>query len=225
MANPITIRLGITWVYLIPGRTGYLLVDAGPRGKATNFRRALARHGIAPRQIRLILVTHVHYDHVGSLKAIRNDCACPVIVHRAEAAHLVRGHMALPPGTRPLPRMLIALARRHPRLAKRLTCFEAVVPDRIIDGPLDLSPDGFAARVLPTPGHTMGSISVVTASGLAFVGDLAVNYLPGGRGPFYPPFGDSLDTIRQSWRVLGAMGVTRIYPAHGQPFAIHKLPV
>ena len=225
MGNPILIRLGITCVYLIPGPAGYLLIDAGLRGKTPVFRRALSRHGIAPRQIRLILVTHVHYDHVGSLKAIRSHCACPVLVHRAEATNLARGRMALPPGTRPLPRALIALARRHPRLAQGLLRFDPVVPDQIIEGPLDLSPYGFDARVLPTPGHTPGSLSVVTASGLAFVGDLAVNYLPGGRGPFYPPFGDSLDTIRKSWCVLGAMGVTRIYPAHGQPFAIHKLPV
>ena len=225
MTDPIAIRLGITCVYLIPGTAGYLLIDAGPRGKIPLFRRALSRHGISPRQIRLILVTHVHYDHVGSLEAIRDYCACPVLVHGAEAPHLAQGRMVLPPGTRPLTGMLIALARRHPRLAKGLMRFDPVVPDRIIDGPLDLSLYGFAARVLPTPGHTPGSISVVTASGLAFVGDLAVNYLPGGHGPFYPPFGDSLDTIRKSWCVLGAMGVTRIYPAHGQPFAIHKLPI
>ena len=225
MGNPILIRLGITCVYLIPGTAGYLLIDAGLRGKTPVFRRALSRHGISPRQIRLILVTHVHYDHVGSLKAIRSHCACPVMVHRAEATHLARGRMALPPGTRPLPRGLIALAKRHPRLTKRLMSFDAVTPDSLIDGPLDLSSAGFDARVLPTPGHSPGSISVVTPSGQAFVGDLAINYLPGGRGPFYPPFGDSRDQIRASWRRLLALGVKTVYPAHGWPFPARRLPV
>jgi len=49
----------------------------------------------------------------------------------------------------------------------------------------------FDARVLPTPGHTAGSLTVINASGQAFVGDLAVNYLPGGRGPFWPPLGET----------------------------------
>ena len=225
MTDPIVIRLGITCVYLIRGTAGYLLIDAGPCGKAPVLLRALSRQGISPRQIRLILVTHVHYDHVGSLNAIRNHSDGPVLVHRAEAAHLTQGRMALPPGTRPLTRALMALARRHPRLARRLLYFDPVAPDRIIDGPLDLSPYGFDARVLPTPGHTPGSISVVTSSGRAFVGDLAVNYLPGGSRLFYPPFGDSFETIRDSWRALAAIGVKTVYPAHGWPFATRKLPI
>jgi hydroxyacylglutathione hydrolase len=83
----------------------------------------------------------------------------------------------------------------------------------------------FDARVLPTPGHTAGSLTVVTASGQAFVGDLAVNYLPGGRGPFWPPFGESRRPIRDSWQTLRNQGVTTIYPAHGRPFKIEKLPL
>jgi glyoxylase-like metal-dependent hydrolase (beta-lactamase superfamily II) len=225
MANPIMIRLGITCVFLIPGARGYLLIDAGTRGKAPVFRHALLRHGISPRQIRLIIVTHVHYDHVGSLQAIRCQCHCPVLVHHAEAEHLAQGRMALPSGTRPLTRGLIALAKRHPRLAQKLLRFDAVGPDRVIEGTLDLTPEGFDARIMPTPGHTPGSLSVVTLSGQAFVGDLAINYLPGGRGPFTPPFGESLDQIRESWRVLVDMDVTMIYPAHGRPFEAHKLPL
>ena len=225
MLHPIVIRLGITRVYLIPGLAGYLLIDAGPRGKAAAFLRALSHHGLSPRQIRLILVTHAHYDHVGSLNAIRNHCNCPVLVHRAEAAYLAQGRMVLPSGTMALTRGLMAAAKRHPGLTQRMTGFEALVPDGVIDGPLDLNAYGFDAHVLPTPGHTPGSISVVTPSGRAFVGDLAVNYLPGGRGPFYPPFGDSRHRIRASWRRLQASGVRTVYPSHGRPFAARKLPV
>ena len=225
MMEPIIVRLGITCVYLLPGTAGYLLIDAGPRRKAAAFQRALSRARIAPCQIRLILVTHVHYDHVGSLKAIQNRCACPVLVHRLEADHLARGRMVLPPGTMPLTRRLIALAARHPRLAGRLLRFDPVTPDIVIDEPLDLRPRGFDAHIIPTPGHTPGSLSVVTPSGRAFVGDLAVNYLPGGRGPFTPPFGHSRSQIRASWRTLVAMGAKTIYPAHGKPFEADRLPL
>jgi hydroxyacylglutathione hydrolase len=225
MADPIMIRLGITCVYLIPGAAGYLLIDAGPRGKAPVFLRALSHRGISPREIHLILVTHVHYDHVGSLKAIRHHCSCPVLIHRAEAESLARGVMILPPGTRPLTRRLIALARRHPRLVKRLMHFEPVTPDRTIDEPLDLRPYGFEACVVPTPGHTPGSISVLTAVNQAFVGDLAINYLPCDRGPVYPPFGDDRQCIRNSWRTLIGMGATSFYPAHGRPFRADRLPL
>lgn len=201
------------------------MIDAGPRGTAPSFIRSLQRYGIAPGQIRLILVTHVHFDHVGSLQAIQKQCGCPVLVHQAEAGLLSRGCVVLPPGTHLLTSLLIRLANRHPRIVRRLFRFDPVRPDRIIKDTLGLAPFGFDAHVLPTPGHTPGSLSVITASGQAFVGDLAVNYLPGGRGPYWPPFGDSLRLIRKSWRILLNQGATTIYPAHGQPFKAEKLPL
>jgi len=200
------------------------MIDAGPRGTAPLLLRSIERCGITPGQIRLILVTHAHFDHVGSLHALQKRCGCPVLVHRAEADLLSRGRVVLPPGTQHLTRRMLGLANRHPRLVKRLFRFDPVTPDRIIREPLDLTPLGFNARVLPTPGHTPGSLTVITTSGQAFVGDLAVNYLPGG-GPYWPPFGDSLRLIRKSWHTLLDQGATTFYPAHGRPFKVEKLPV
>lgn len=220
-----TIRLGMTQSYLLSGDAGYLLIDAGPRGRADAFFRAVRRYGIDPGQIRLIIVTHAHFDHVGSLRAIQQRCACPVLIHEAEAGLLSRGQVVLPPGTNPLTRRLIRLANRHPRLIKRWFRFDPVRPEHVINGPLDLTPYGFNARILPTPGHTPGSLTVVTHAGLAFVGDLAINYLPAGLGPYWPPFGDDRHLIHAGWRTLRDMGVTTIYPAHGRPFKAQKLPL
>lgn len=217
------ILLGITHVYLLEGLRGYLLIDAGSRAMEPVFRQALQRRGIAPDQIRLIAITHVHFDHVGSLRDIQSACGCPVLVHRAEAELLSEGRVVLPPGLRPLTRLLTRLARRRPRLIQRVFRFDPVVPAHVIKGPLDLAPFGFDAWGIPTPGHTAGSLSVVTPSGRAFVGDLAVNYRPGGRGPFLPPFGDSLPLVRESWRTLMDMGVSTFYPAHGRPFSPHSV--
>jgi glyoxylase-like metal-dependent hydrolase (beta-lactamase superfamily II) len=200
------------------------MIDAGPRGTAPSFFRSLGRYGIAPGQIRLIIITHVHFDHVGSLHAIQQQCNCPVLVHQTEAELLSRGRVVLPPGTHRLTHQLVRLANRHPRLVKQLFRFEPVTPDRVITGPLNLTPLGFDAHVFPTPGHTPGSLTMITASGQAFVGDLAVNYLLGGRGPYWPPFGDSRRLIRDSWQTLRNHGATNIYPAHGRPFRIEKLP-
>jgi hydroxyacylglutathione hydrolase len=224
MVRPHIFRLGLTYVYLLPGASGYLMIDAGPRGTAPSFFRSLQRYAILPAQVRLILITHVHFDHVGSLHDIQNQCNCPVLVHQAEAELLSRGRVVLPPGMHLLTRRLVRRANRHPRLVKRLFRFDPVTSDRVITKPLDLAPLGFDAHVFPTPGHTPGSLTVMTTSGQAFVGDLAVNYLPGG-GPYWPPFGDSRRLIRKSWRNLLNQGATTIYPAHGQPFKVEKLPL
>ncbi len=216
------IRLGITNSYLVGRKGHWVLVDAGTRGWSDFFFARLAARGIRPEQVRLIAITHVHFDHVGSLAAIRQRCDCPVAVHRLEAPWLATGRTVLPPGTRTATRALITLARRHPRLVQRWYRFSPVDPEILVDRELSLTPFGVAARLQHTPGHTAGSLSVITESGDAMVGDLAVNYLPLGMGSPAPPFGDSLEQIRRQWRRLKALRVQRIHPAHGGSFDVAR---
>ena len=217
------IRLGITNCYLMGGPHRWVLVDAGVRGRHENFFHKLRRLNIEPRDIRLIVVTHVHFDHVGSLAAIQRRCGCPVAVHAAEAALLEKARIVLPPGTGVFSRRLIALGRRHPRIVARLYRFDPVVPEILVAHELDLSGFGVEARVLHTPGHTAGSLTVLTASGHAAVGDLAFGCRPFGAKRHMPPFGDSLELIAEQWRRLGAAGAEWIYPGHGCPFPARRL--
>jgi len=77
--------------------------------------------------------------------------------------------------------------------------------------------------VLHTPGHTMGSVSVLLETGDAFVGDLAMNGLPLRIGPGMPPLAEDAVAVKDSWRLLLEKGAKRIYPAHGQPFGTEVL--
>ena len=97
MHHSLSILLGITNVYLLRGRWGWLLVDAGPRHWHRHLFRRMACWGLQPASIKLIVVTHAHFDHVGSLAAIRSRCGCPVAVHLAEADILRRGQAVVPP--------------------------------------------------------------------------------------------------------------------------------
>lgn len=218
-----SIRLGITNCYVAGGPGGWVLVDAGIRGRQGRFFRRLAALGLKPADIRLIVVTHAHFDHVGSLAAIADRCRCPVAVHHLEAPILERADIVLPPGTRPASRRLIAFARRHPRQVGRLYAFSPVSVQIRVDREMSLTPYGLDARLLHTPGHTSGSLSLLTDDGHAVVGDLAVNYHPFGLGPIAPPFGDSLAVIRHQWERLLALGARRIHPAHGRAFAASRL--
>ena len=218
----LTIRLGATATYLVPGQNGYLLIDGGHRVWERWFFIRLKMAGIRPHQIRLAVITHVHFDHVGTLRAVATRCGCPLAVHAREAGLLASGKVVIPPGTNRPGKMVKQLTDRCPGATSRLCAFDPVEPDILISRAVSLEKLGFNARIIPTPGHTEGSLSVLTGSGNAFVGDIAVN-MPLIAAPRYAsPFGYSAQEMTSSLNGLIQAGARRIYPAHGQPFNATK---
>jgi hydroxyacylglutathione hydrolase len=216
---PLRIRMGIASSYLLPAREGYVLIDTGSRGHEEQFFRALARHHILPHAIKLIILTHVHFDHVGCARAIQVGCGAPVMVHHTEAALLASGAVVIPAGTYPHTKVCGAVARQL-RWGLR---FLPVSPDYVVDDGLSLTDFGLEAQIIHTPGHSPGSLTVRLANGAAYVGDLCYNALPLGLGPITPVYADDLAGVYASWQRLLEMGITRIYPAHSQPFAADRL--
>ena len=91
------------------------------------------------------------------------------------------------------------------------------------DEDISLLDYGIPGKVVYTPGHSWGSVSVLLKSGDAFVGDLAMNMPPMRLKPGLALFGDDIQVVKQSWRKLLDMGAKTVYPAHGKPFPIEKL--
>ncbi len=214
------LRLGTCVCYLLPADNGWVLVDAGNRGQVNNFARKLGRLGINPADIRLIVLTHTHFDHVGSLAAIKELCGCPVAVHAAEVQRLAQGRADIPPGNRAWSRFLVSRAHL---LQPRWPRFRAVEPEVIINGDTDLADWGLEARVIHTPGHTSGSLSVLTPDGDAFVGDLCVYHPPFTGRHVLPPFAEETPIIPQSWQKLLQAGARAIHPAHLRSFPATRL--
>jgi hydroxyacylglutathione hydrolase len=98
----VTMPLFYTNCYLIQTATGWILVDAGTRSQAKSFLRRLGKLGIQPSDIKLIIITHAHFDHVGSLASIKSLCNCPVLAHPLEARLIETGEVVIPPGTNAL---------------------------------------------------------------------------------------------------------------------------
>jgi glyoxylase-like metal-dependent hydrolase (beta-lactamase superfamily II) len=86
------------------------------------------------------------------------------------------------------------------------------------DEGLPLSHFGIPGRVLYTPGHSSGSVSVLLDSGEAFVGDLAMNTFPLRLSPGLPIFAENPSAVIASWELLLEAGARVVYPAHGKPF-------
>lgn len=88
------------------------------------------------------------------------------------------------------------------------------------DEGLYLQEYGIPGKIIHTPGHTAGSVSVVLETGEAFVGDLAMNKFPLGLGPGLPIFAEDIQAVKESWKLLLEQGVEKVFPAHGKPFSV-----
>jgi glyoxylase-like metal-dependent hydrolase (beta-lactamase superfamily II) len=99
--------------------------------------------------------------------------------------------------------------------------FRGTEPDILIDQEMDLQSYGVDARVILTPGHTSGSISVITGEGEAIVGDIMMGGHLGGvifpHRPRYHYFADDLNTVRASIKKVMDHSPKKIYVGHGGP--------
>jgi len=205
------VPLGLTTAFIVRDRD-VILIDAGNPGDETAILAAMRKAGIGPDEVSLILVTHGHPDHCGSASALRDLTGAPVAVHEADAGLMRRGFDGLffPAGL--LLRLLGFAAGRVSLLDTA-----GVEPDILIGGTADLAAFGVRGRVIPTPGHTPGSVSVLVAGGTAVVGDLLSALLPGGK-PRLPLVTADPAEARKSLRGLLAFGPELVYAAHGGPW-------
>jgi glyoxylase-like metal-dependent hydrolase (beta-lactamase superfamily II) len=83
---------------------------------------------------------------------------------------------------------------------------------------ISLEEYGIPGKVIYTPGHSSGSVSVLLETGEAFVGDMAMNMFPLCFNPGLPIFAEDLVRLKESWKSLLGQGAKMIYPSHGEPF-------
>jgi len=214
-----TLTLGMDQCYLIQDR-GTIMIDGGFPGQERAFRKALARTAVSSSDIRLVIITHGHFDHVGSASQVKKLTSARIAMHHADKAQLDRDPMTWPPGVTVWGRISRALFKPVMSLLR----FQVPPVDVLLnDDGLSLEPYGVPGRIIHTPGHSPGSVTVLLDTGDAFVGCLAQNSLPFCLRPSLPIYAENLDQVKQSWRRLVAEGAKTIYPGHGKPFPIEAI--
>lgn len=213
--------LGMLNAFLIINGSNVILVDTGLPNSEGKVEKSLKKNGLGWSNVRAIVLTHAHIDHVGSAKQIQSLTAAPIIAHTGDLPYLQGG--------RPLLRPTGPFGQLFEKTGAIEKPFASFLPDLIFSSEsLDLTEFGAPARIMHTPGHTPGSISVLIDDVQVIAGDLAASgiFLGGialKNRPKQPPFEEDPQQVAKSLAALLSLGCTRFYLGHGGPLGADKI--
>jgi len=226
---PLPFELESVNVYLVRLRDGYLLIDCG-MDTAEGFQaleRGMQALGLTWTDIRQILLTHMHPDHMGLSAKLIELSGAELMMHHAEAKHLElvnKSNRRLPWlreafAQAGVPEEMQALIDRH--FAGIRGNFHALTPNRLLSGGEWIPTAIGALQVLWTPGHSPGHICLYgPEQSLLFSGDLILERITPNVAWF--PERDTLAEFLESLHGLIEMPVDLILPSHGEPFRGHR---
>lgn len=195
-----------------------ILVDTGLPGYDARILQTMEKNGINPGDVSLIIITHCHQDHFGSLAAMKQKTGAPVAVHKADSEYLKTGGNPplYPVGTKGKIMESLSKLVKKPEVT-------GLEPDILIESEMDLAKYGVKGKIILTPGHTPGGISVTLESGELLVGDLIFGGFIRAAAPGFPYFAESVEQLLLSIHKVLDLQPKIIYAGHGGPFTAESV--
>lgn len=206
-------KLGSVNCYLIETNSNYVLIDTGSSNQRKELDQKLIEIGCKPGKLKLIVITHGDFDHTGNAAYLQQAYETKIAMHSDDVEMAEKGDMF---SNRKRPNILVQ------KIVPLLFGYgknERFKPDILINGEYDLSPHGIEAKVISIPGHSKGSIGILTENGDFYCGDLLEN-------PDIPQLNSIMDdtaAAKESVEVLKRHEIKTIYPGHGESFKLEQL--
>jgi metallo-beta-lactamase class B len=127
--------------YLITTTAGNILINTGLGASVASIQKNIETLGFKFLDIKILLTTQAHYDHVGAMADIRQHTGAQLIVHQKEADVLISG------------------GSTDYELGQYGTSFKPVTPDRLLEDSDTVRLGNMSLMLLHHPGHTKGSSS------------------------------------------------------------------
>ena len=205
---------GFARVYLILTGNNAVLIDTGAKRRLPGIISSInsLRKNL---KLEYLVLTHTHFDHCQNLSNLKNILDPYIIVGEPEANYIHNGLSPLPVGTNSWSKLIVRLGKS---LNDDFFSYQPAQADITINNPYNLP--GTDIDIIPTPGHSPGSVSIIINKEFALVGDSLF-----GISPFtiFPLFATDEEQLLKSWKILIDTGCHTFIPAHGRIISIDRL--
>jgi hydroxyacylglutathione hydrolase len=211
--TPIIITLKEVNCYLIKLEKGYLLIDTSFMSQRKVLESRLDEEGLKPGNLNLIILTHGDFDHVGNAAYLRNKYKAKIAMHSGDLGMVERGDLFASRTSRgviirSLAKFIMFVTRMGLKKKDRFK------PDIILEEGDQLLEFQFNGKVICLPGHSKGSIGIITPDNDLFCGDVFMNQTE----PTTTSLVDDQDEFEETLEKIKNMNPRMIFPGHGKPF-------
>lgn len=214
MDNVKVIKLSFVNVFLVKAGEGFILIDTGMPDHFEKLEEELFAIGCLPDKLKIVIITHGDFDHIGNCANLQRKYNVKIAMHEGDIA-MTQSHI-LPKRKirRPFVMLFLLFEGIKRFFSRKPLVFEKFTPDIFLKDAQDLTEYGLDAKIIYSPGHTKGSICVLTAEGDLFAGDTLINM----KKPEKALFIENSCELENSIQKLKKLKVKTIYAGHGEPF-------
>lgn len=181
------------------------LVDTSALSDRNRIVKQMQMNGID--ELDGIILTHAHINHVASASFFAEKFQCPVYIHDSELHFVQTGDCMIPKAAKPSIEFVERMVSMIPFLNKYPACRDAkAIP---LEEPLIWNE---YIRIIETPGHSEGGISIMIDDELAIVGDIMRKL---GCFQVRPAWANQPGLIEVSWKKLLQEKCKLYLPSHG----------
>lgn len=203
------IKCGNGNCYIVANGKDAILVDTGKRDYLDAILEACK-----PYDMRLLLLTHGHFDHTENAAVLSEKLGIPIAMHKADS-DLIDDNMAQSLTAGSLFGRIVLKASLKAFSNQKILTFQ---PKIFLAQGDDLSEYGIPAKVIGLPGHTNGSIAIDVEGKYLFAGDALMNMLYPTVSLLYHNREEMLNSAKR----ISGLGDRIIYFGHGKP-ALNKM--
>lgn len=199
--------------YLLLSDNVAVLVDTGKESSYQKLVKNIEGLDFTQKSQRVLVLSHSHFDHCQNACELACSFGFKIFVGSAEDSCVRQGYTPLPQGTGFFTRFLVSVGNRY--LSSGFG-YKPFAPDFLVNDEVVLFESNPSIRLLTTPGHSPGSISIVVDDEIALVGDTLFGVFP---NTVFPPYTDDPLLLVNSWTKLLHTNCKIFLPGHGRPIS------